>query len=105
MSETSNVVQVTTGESITGLAAALAGMLFGPTVADMTVGRFSPFGTSANTLILGAGGAYLFRNGNVHVRRAFQGAALVGAAELLRQYVPVPGASGGSRADSGWVTI
>lgn len=96
-----NVVQAATGESLTGLAAMLGGALVGPWAADVTLGRFSPFGTNANTLILGGTVAYF---GSGHVRKAGQGAAIIGAVGLLRESFPAlqPSAAG---KDQGWVTV
>ncbi|HWH07979.1 MAG TPA: hypothetical protein VNX21_02195 [Candidatus Thermoplasmatota archaeon] len=85
-----NVVQATTGESLTGLAAMLAGAVLGPWVAENTLGRVSPLGVNANTLIVGAATAYF---GKGLVRKAGQGAAIVSAVALLREHFPgaVPG--------------
>lgn len=84
------IVQAATGENLVGLAAMLAGAITGPWLAENTIGRFSPLGPNANTLIGGAALAY-FTDGLV--RKYGQGAAIIGAVGLLRDNFPgiVPG--------------
>lgn len=77
-----NVVKTATGEDIQGLAIMIAGAVFGPAVAEMTIGRVFPdWDPAAQGLVLGGAVAY-FTDGPL--RKAGQGLALISAVEWVQ---------------------